>query len=1033
MEKISGKGVETFIMADNVIFKTGNIEQKEPAKVKGQVLFSVDNAGKGEIYFDKDGNTRIRMGGNTAEKLEKAQNLLTYLNSNTAAPFDGSLGASIGVTGILGVSNGGTGKDTLASGEVLVGNGTAAVTTKKIDTSVTSDSTNLITSGGVYSYAPKKDGTGASGNWGINITGSAGSLSAKPKINGTAFDGTEGITTANWGPVVSFTTTDGTNTSDAVTSNGSSAVDIKLPSTIKANLSGKATSAGTADSATTATTATTCTGNAATATKLATGFKINGSGLIYGNEGASGITTATWGPIVSFTTTDGTNTSDAVTSNGQTAVGIKLPSTIKATLDGKASTAGVADSAKVCTGNAATATTADTAKALEHNVTINLTGNVTGKLDSCNFSDKTYTISTSLNVNYAGSSSKGGAATSALKLVNSSGADYSLGSTGKPVYFSNGIPVECEGMTNAQQAIPYIVGPATDTTTGTWTGTHDSITALADGLTIIYVPAVAGGSSTTTLNINGLGAKTCYLTNTTKLTTHFSVGTPIMLTYIGGTWKRADYNSDNKVRQYLTSDGTTAYPILFRYNTTAPTNSGKYLETYSRFANTITATAAGTLTAVNFVGNLSGNVTGSLTGDVTGNVSGSSGSCTGNAATATKLVTGFKINGSSLIYGNEGANGITTATWGPSVAFKITDADASNSGTEVTSNGGSSGGNKVTLALPSIIKATLRGKADTAGHADTAGSATTAASCTGNAATASKWLNGVKFGIASAATGNKVTVVGDEGTNGVSLELPKTITDLTSINADVFNGNLSGTATNALNLTDTNGTGLTVGDENTPIYFKNGVPVALTGVPALDVKVANAEKADRWKDGVAFKISDTAVNSVNGTTVYGDEGTTNGVTLALPKSLKGFTSIEATTFSGKATSAGTADNATNATNATTASKLGTTDIGGATVPIYLDNGVPKACTSISLNAATASKWVSKMTLKLSGAASTTDNPTSVSFNGEEGTSGVTLNMPKAITGFTEVSSAKVVLNEGTTNRMYFQYNATNESCEFVFV
>ena len=39
------------------------------------------------------------------------------------------------------------------------------------------------------------------------------------------------------------------------------------------------------------------------------------------------------------------------------------------------------------------------------------------------------------------------------------------------------------------------------------------------------------------------------------------------------------------------------------------------------------------------VGDILGNVTGNLTGNVTGNVSGSSGSCTGNAATATSATT----------------------------------------------------------------------------------------------------------------------------------------------------------------------------------------------------------------------------------------------------------------------------------------------------------------------------------------------------------------------------------------------------------
>ena len=93
----------------------------------------------------------------------------------------------------------------------------------------------------------------------------------------------------------------------------------------------------------------------------------------------------------------------------------------------------------------------------------------------------------------------------------------------------------------------YVVGPSTDTTAGTWTGTIEGLTAYYEGLTVLYVPAVAG-ASTTKLNINGLGAVQCFYTGTTALTTHYAVGTPILLTYrtIGTTagWRRADYNSN---------------------------------------------------------------------------------------------------------------------------------------------------------------------------------------------------------------------------------------------------------------------------------------------------------------------------------------------------------------------------------------------------------------------------------------------------------------------------------------------------------
>lgn len=98
------------------------------------------------------------------------------------------------------------------------------------------------------------------------------------------------------------------------------------------------------------------------------------------------------------------------------------------------------------------------------------------------------------------------------------------------------------GLTPKVQAIPYIVGPDSDATAGTWHGTYEGITALTEGLTIVYVPHVAG-ATTTTLNINGLGAKTCYWTGTSKMTTQYPAGTPILLTYHNNGWRRADANT----------------------------------------------------------------------------------------------------------------------------------------------------------------------------------------------------------------------------------------------------------------------------------------------------------------------------------------------------------------------------------------------------------------------------------------------------------------------------------------------------------
>ena len=67
--------------------------------------------------------------------------------------FDGTEWVPCGsVNDIVPVTLGGTGVGTLTDGEVLVGAGTEPVTTKAIDTTVTTDSENLVTSGAVAAY-----------------------------------------------------------------------------------------------------------------------------------------------------------------------------------------------------------------------------------------------------------------------------------------------------------------------------------------------------------------------------------------------------------------------------------------------------------------------------------------------------------------------------------------------------------------------------------------------------------------------------------------------------------------------------------------------------------------------------------------------------------------------------------------------------------------------------------------------------------------------------------------------------------------
>lgn len=111
----------------------------------------------------------------------------------------------------------------------------------------------------------------------------------------------------------------------------------------------------------------------------------------------------------------------------------------------------------------------------------------------------------------------------------------------------------------------YIYG--TGTTNGVWTGSHPDITEYYEGLQIKFHLNIAG-ASTTTLDINGLGAKTVYLYGTTKLTTHYPVGTVLDMTYTN-----ANGGSFNTDMYYDTVDD---YRIRWQNNVTA----GAYIHGY---------------------------------------------------------------------------------------------------------------------------------------------------------------------------------------------------------------------------------------------------------------------------------------------------------------------------------------------------------------------------------------------------------------------------------------------------------------------
>lgn len=230
----------------------------------------------------------------------------------------------------------------------------------------------LLDSNNYTNWAPTKTGGGASGTWGINISGkanTAGTADTSKACSGNSATSTKlnsrGDQTAitareeaglymhnvyhngypcNYGNVV---TAGGYGGGQLLL--GWSGVDKGIEHLYYRNRRDSTTSWS--DWRTLAFT----TDNVASATKLQTARTINGTSF----NGTANITTASWGTArnISIADATATNTGSAVSVNGSGNVTLKLPATIKANLTGNV-TGNVSGSSSSCTGNSATATKA---------------------------------------------------------------------------------------------------------------------------------------------------------------------------------------------------------------------------------------------------------------------------------------------------------------------------------------------------------------------------------------------------------------------------------------------------------------------------------------------------------------------------------------------------------------------------------------------------------------------------------------------------------------------------------------------------
>lgn len=164
------------------------------------------------------------------------------------------------------------------------------------------------------------------------------------------------------------------------------------------------------------------------------------------------------------------------------------------------------------------------------------------------------------------------------------------------------------GETKAKKAagVYYIEGQGTTDTTNkvaTWLGTHADIDAYYEGLMVAYKVGTAG-STTTTLNINNLGAIPVVKNADTGITTSFPVNSVILLVYtLDGTtarWKAHDYDANTKTTAGSSNKASTKLFLIGAESQASSATTYSNSEIYINKSNQL-------YSASGFSGDLKGN------------------------------------------------------------------------------------------------------------------------------------------------------------------------------------------------------------------------------------------------------------------------------------------------------------------------------------------------------------------------------------------------------------------------------------------
>ena len=129
--------------------------------------------------------------------------------------------------------------------------------------------------------------------------------------------------------------------------------------------------------------------------------------------------------------------------------------------------------------------------------------------------------------------------------------------------------------------VPFVVGTQT-VTTASWTGVASTVESLYDGLTIMYwLPRTSATSVTLNLTLKDgstTGAIPCYYGGSSRLSTHYSAGNVIVLTYIVD----GLVNGVAKTGWYAHAQYNTTYSIITESEITAGTSTSSRIVTAKR-------------------------------------------------------------------------------------------------------------------------------------------------------------------------------------------------------------------------------------------------------------------------------------------------------------------------------------------------------------------------------------------------------------------------------------------------------------------